>query len=257
MPELPDVEGYRRFFERYALGKAIKGVSVDTGILRNSTPQGLGKSLHGRHFGRPVRHGKWLRCPTDRPVLLLHFGMTGELVWSGDEPQRHEHDRLFIELTDGELRYRNMRKLGGVWIARHEREADDIIGPIGPDAYDVSKGEFLESLDKRRGSIKATLMNQRFVAGLGNLTVDEVLWQARIAPRRSVASLGDRDREVVHAKVRKVLEESIRVGRVPARKNWITGARSGDEPSCPRCSRGLNRTRVGGRTSYWCASCQA
>lgn len=257
MPELPDVDGYRRFFKRHAAGKKIKAVSAQRDILRNASPQGLGRALRNRRFSEPVRHGKWLRCPTDGPVLLLHFGMTGDLIWSGDESARHEHDRLFIEVTGGELRYRNMRKLGGVWLAHDDQEAEGVIGPIGPDAYDISKRDFLQSLDGRRGSIKATLMNQKFVAGLGNLTADEMLWQARIAPARSVGSLDDEERDLLYRKVRKVLKDSIRVGCVPAKRTWLTGERDRDDPSCPRCHKRLRRTRVGGRTTFWCGSCQS
>jgi formamidopyrimidine-DNA glycosylase len=257
MPELPDVEGYRRFFKRHAAGKKVASTKVRRDILRNSSPQGLGRALRGRHLGEPARHGKWLRCPTDGPILLLHFGMTGDLIWSGDEPERHKHDRLFIGLSGGELRYRNMRKLGGVWLAHDDEEADDIVGPIGPDAYDTSKRDFLQSLNGRRGSIKATLMNQKFVAGLGNLTVDEALWQAHIAPRRSIASLDEGERDLLYRKVRKVLKDSIKVGRVPGKRTWLTGARNRDDPSCPRCRSPLSRTTIGGRTTYWCASCQS
>jgi formamidopyrimidine-DNA glycosylase len=257
MPELPDVEGYRRFFERHAAGKEIRSISACRDILRNATPQALGRALRGRRFAEPVRHGKWLMCPTGGPILVLHFGMTGDLIWSGDEPDRHRHDRLFIELSGGELRYRNMRKLGGVWLAHDDHEADDIVGPIGPDAYAVSQRDFLRSLNGRRGSVKATLMNQRFMAGLGNLTVDEALWQARIAPKRSIGSLSVGDRNLLYRKVRKVLRDSITVGRVPAKRTWLTGARGGSEPSCPRCRRRLRRTTVGGRTTYWCGTCQS
>jgi formamidopyrimidine-DNA glycosylase len=257
MPELPDVEGYRSFFKRHAAGKKIRAVSVRAGVLRNSSPQAVGRMLRGRRFRDPVRHGKWLKCPTHGPVLLLHFGMTGGLVWSGDEPERHQHDRLFIELTSGELRYRNMRKLGGVWIARDDEEARDIVGPIGPDAYEISKAGFLETLSGRRGSIKATLINQRFVAGLGNLTADEAMWHARIAPGRAVGSLDDEERDVLYRKVRHVLKGSIQEGRVPAKRTWITGVRDKEDPTCPRCHESLERTAVGGRTTYWCGFCQS
>jgi formamidopyrimidine-DNA glycosylase-like protein len=116
MPELPDVEHFRRFFRDHAAGKRVTGVWADPTILRNATPQALETSVRGTRLDDPDRLGKWLICPTDGPFLLLHFGMTGDLIWSRDEPSRHRHDRLALELDDGgELRYRNMRKLGGVW----------------------------------------------------------------------------------------------------------------------------------------------
>src|SRR5690349_11646822 len=82
VPELPDVEGYRRFFSRYAAGKTVAGVSADPTILRNASAQGLGRALRGHRFEEPWRHGKWLICDTDGPSLLFHYGMTGLFVWS-------------------------------------------------------------------------------------------------------------------------------------------------------------------------------
>jgi formamidopyrimidine-DNA glycosylase len=256
MPELPDVEGFRRHFTRHAAGKKVLAVHADRSIFRNTNPQGLGKALRGRRFDDPHRHGKWLICPTDGPLLLLHFGMTGRLVWSGEEADRHRHDRLCLELDDGELRYRNLRKLGGVWLAPDAGAIEEATGSLGPDAYEISEKDFLGSLARRRGAIKALLMNQRFVAGLGNLTVDEALWQARIAPGRGAGSLNETEGDFLYRKIRKVLRDSMAVGLVPSKRTWLTGARGVREPKCPRCGSRLHRGRVAGRTTYWCGSCQ-
>src|SRR6266508_163604 len=109
MPELPDVEAYRKFFRAHAMGRTVRSLSVDPTVVRNTTPQGLSRALRGRRFEEPDRLGKWLIAWTDGPALLLHFGMTGDLIWSGDEPDRHRHDRLILVFSEGELRYRNMR----------------------------------------------------------------------------------------------------------------------------------------------------
>ncbi len=250
MPELPDVEGFRRTFARHAAGKRIRGVrSVDRGMLRNSSPAGLGRALRGRRFGRPRRHGKLLVCPTDGPALLLHFGMTGTFVWSGDD---HRHDRLVLEVESGELHYRNMRRLGGIWLAKDDRELSEIEGPLGPDWLDISRSHFDELLAKRRGSIKATLMDQHFAAGLGNLTADESLWQARIDPRRSVASLDETERDTLYRKIQKVLRDSLPHGLVPGKRTWLTGARDRRDATCPRCGTALRRVKIGGRTTVFC-----
>jgi formamidopyrimidine-DNA glycosylase len=189
MPELPDVEGFRRTFRRHGAGKTVRRVhDVDRTLLRGTTAQALGRGLSGRRFEQPGRHGKLLLCGTDGPTLLLHFGMTGRLVWD-QEP--HPHDRLVLELGDGALRYRNMRKLGGVWLAADERELQRIVGRLGPDWLDVTRERFEELLAGRRGQVKSALINQKLAAGLGNLTADEALWRARIEPRRrSAASTG-------------------------------------------------------------------
>jgi formamidopyrimidine-DNA glycosylase len=133
VPELPDVEGFRCVFARHATGKIVRAVrGVDHSMLRNTSAPWLGRALRGRRLARPDRHGRLLICPTDgRPVFVLHFGMTGLLVWSGDEPQRHAHDRLVLELDDGELRYRNMRKFGGIWLAQDPRNSIGLSGASG------------------------------------------------------------------------------------------------------------------------------
>ena len=250
MPELPDVEGFRRTFALHAEGKRVHAVrAVDRGMLRNSTPAGLGRALTGRPFASARRHGKLLVCPTDGPALLLHFGMTGTFVWSGND---HRHDRLVLELDDGDLHYRNMRRLGGIWLAKSDRELAQIEGGLGPDWLDVSRSVFGDLLAKRRGSIKATLMDQSIAAGLGNLTADESLWQARIDPQRPAASLDDGERGVLYRKIQKVLRDSLPYGLVPGKRTWLTGARDQRDASCPRCGARLRRVKIGGRTTVFC-----
>jgi formamidopyrimidine-DNA glycosylase len=218
-------------------------------MLRNSSPAGLGRALTGRRFASARRHGKLLVCPTEGSSLLLHFGMTGSFVWSGED---HRHDRLVLELDDGELHYRNMRRLGGIWLAKNARELARIEGGLGPDWLDVSRSDFDELLSKRRGSLKATLMDQSFAAGLGNLTADESLWQARIDPRRSAASLDVGERDVVYRKIQKVLGDSLPYGLVPGKRTWLTGARDRRDATCPRCGTRLRRVKTGGRTTVFC-----
>ena len=254
MPELPDVEGFRRTFARHAAGKRVRNVQgIDRSMLRNTSAPRLGRALRRRRFARPDRHGKLLICPTDGdPTLVLHFGMTGGLVWSGDEPKRHRHDRLVLELDDGELRYRNMRKFGGIWLTEDAADLDCIVGRLGPDWLDVSRERLDELLAGRRAAIKVVLMDQTFAAGLGNLTADEALWQARIDPRRPVASLDDGDRDVLYRKIQKVLRDSLPYGLVPGKPTWLTGARGRRDGTCPRCGARLERAKVGGRTTVFC-----
>jgi formamidopyrimidine-DNA glycosylase len=250
VPELPDVEGFRREFERHAAGKTVRAVhGVDSLMLHGSSPQALGRSLKNRRFARPRRHGKLLICETGGPTLLLHFGMTGCLVWDGET---HPHDRLVLELGDGALRYRDMRRLGGIWLARDDREVERIVGRLGPDWLGVTRERFDELLDHRRGGIKAALMDQRFAAGLGNLTTDEALWRARIHPRRPVGALRPHDRDRLYRAIRRVLRDSLPHGRVPVKRTWLTGARDRRDATCPRCGARLERITVAGRTSVVC-----
>jgi formamidopyrimidine-DNA glycosylase len=250
VPELPDVEGFRRQFARHAAGRTVRAIErVDASMLGSTGPPTFGRALRGRRFGQPRRHGKLLICPTDGPTLLLHFGMTGSLEWDGDG---HPHDRLVIRLDEGELRYRNMRKFGEIRLVGDERELERIVGRLGPDWLEVTRRRLDELLAGRRGAVKSALMDQELAAGLGNLTADEALWRARIDPRRPAASLSDRERGALHRAIRKVLRDSIPHGLVPAKRSWLTGARDRERPTCPRCGAGLERARIAGRTTVLC-----
>jgi formamidopyrimidine-DNA glycosylase len=258
MPELPDVEGYRRYWSRYMTGERARRVEVLTpAIVRNRRASTLRDSLRGRRFGRPDRHGKWMLASTDGPTLVLHFGMTGGLHWSGqDRGGRHRHDRLIVVTGSGEMRYRNMRMLGGAWLARDEAELDGIVGGLGPDAAALGPDELRAVLDGRRGGVKATLMNQRVLAGIGNELSDEIVWRARIHPARRLNALGFRKRAELGRVTRDVLAESSRHGRIPREPGWLEEQRGGRDARCPRCGRALRRSRIAGRTSYWCPRCQ-
>ncbi len=254
MPELPDVEGFRRTFERHTRGKRLAGVWSDRDELRNTNPTHLDRVLRGREFAAPRRHGKWLVCRTDGPVLALHFGMTGDLVWT-TERKGHRHDRMILQFADGNLHLRDMRKLGGVWLLEDERMLERATGPLGPDAWRVKREPFLERFAGRRGGAKATLMDQSVIAGLGNLTVDATLWRARVHPRRRVTALSPHQRGAVFDAMKSVLRDCLPRARVPARGDMLTPLRH-EGARCPRCRRELRHETVAGRTTWFCPHCQ-
>jgi formamidopyrimidine-DNA glycosylase len=257
LPELCDVEGFRRHFLRYAAGRPIETVTVDDpALVRNASARSLSRLLSGRRFAEPERHGKWLIAPAGRARVLFHFGMTGLLVWSGDAEGRHRHDRIVFELGTGELRYRNMRRFGGLWLARSEEEREDLLGSLGPDALELGESDFAERIGSRRGGIKSALMDQRVIAGLGNLLSDELLWRVRVHPRRPAARIPARTLRRLHGEMIRTLQEGNRHGRVPGKPGWLTGARDGRDPRCPRCDARLRRGTVAGRTAVWCPRCQ-
>jgi len=258
VPELPDVESYRRFFASHAEDRRVDRVVVtDPGILRGVTPAALSRALPGERFLEPSRHGKWLIAPTTGPVLLFHFGMTGHLEWGDTSAGRHPHDRVIFELDGGELRYRNMRKLGGLWLAHDDVEAGRTMGPLGPDALGLDRTALEVVLERRRGRVKAVLMNQAVIAGLGNLLVDEILWQARLHPAHPVQLLTPEERRRLHSKLQHVVRTSVdRFDYVPRMRGWLTHVRGLPGARCPRCRTGLRRTSVGGRTTWFCPACQ-
>jgi formamidopyrimidine-DNA glycosylase len=257
VPELPDVEGFRRFLADHASGRRIESVAVlDRTMLRNSSPQGLARAVNGARIREPRRHGKWLLTPVGESCVLMHFGMTGLLCWEACGSDRHPHDRIVFTCEGGELRYRNMRKFGGVWLARGTAAASRVLGPLGPDAAALDRERFEELVTRRRGGIKAALMDQRLIAGLGNLMSDEVLWRARLHPRASCSNLSARRRDTLYDAIRAAVRESIPAGRVPHGPRWLTAVRDERNPRCPRCGTRLRKETVAGRTACWCPRCQ-
>jgi formamidopyrimidine-DNA glycosylase len=258
MPELPDVEGFRRVLADHANGERIERVRVrDAGVVRDTTPRRLDRAVRGHRFRPPRRHGKWLIAPTDGgPAVLLHFGMTGSLSWHGKEEPEHRHDRVVFELGGGELRYQDMRKLQGVRLADDDAAIERVLGGLGPDALDISRKRFDELVMGRRGRLKSALTDQSVLAGLGNLLADEICWQARIDPARAARDLGADERKRLYQAMRRVLRQSVRDERVPARGSWLTGVRDDPDATCPRCGARLARRRVNGRATVWCPACQ-
>jgi formamidopyrimidine-DNA glycosylase len=250
LPELPDVEGFRRV-ARAAAGRRIEAVEVlDESLLRD----GRANTIEGASFGHPVRHGKWLILPAGDAEVLLHFGMTGGLEWARRGSRRHRHDRIVFVCQGGELRYRNMRKFGGVWISK--RGTERVTGALGPDAAEVDSERFRELLLRRRGGVKAALMDQRLVAGLGNLMVDEITWRARVHPRAQVDRLSRRRIDRLWDAMDGVVRQSLPTGRVPPIDGWLTAVRDERDAACPRCGSRLRRATVAGRTTVWCPRCQ-
>ncbi len=255
MPELPDVEVFRRCLEATALHQAIARVDVrDRGVLGVS-PRALRGGLAGRAFTGTRRHGKHLFVATDGgPWLVLHFGMTGFLEYSRTADGASPYARVVFGFANGaRLAFDDVRKLGRVSLTD---DVDAFVARrrLGPDALALDAGAYRRALARRRGGVKAALMDQTCLAGIGNLYADEILFQAGIHPRRDVATLGERRRDRLYRAIRGVLRTAIRQGvdadRFP-RSYLLPRRRAGGR--CPRCGGPLRTTQAAGRTGYFCA----
>lgn len=257
MPELPDVEGYRRVAEQ-ASGQRVRDVDVvDPSVVHDGSAAALSRGIVGRRFDDPHRHGKWPVLGFSGPSVLVHFGMTGLLEWrEGSGHDGHRHDRLIVLAARGELLYRDQRKLRGVWFARTSDEAASVIGDLGPDALEVGGRDFEHVMGRRRGALKPVLTDQTAIAGLGNMMTDEILWRARVHPKCHWPDLPRQRQRGVHQTVRAVAARSARRGQLPLRRDWLSSQRDARDPACPRCGAALRRDRPGGRTSLWCPRCQ-
>lgn len=257
MPELPDVEGFRAVLAEHGTGRRVEHAEVaDAGVLRGVSAARLEQSMTGHRFGDPERHGKWLIARTEGPAVLMHFGMTGELHWAEPGEERHRHDRVMFAVLGGELRFRDMRKLQGITLAERPGDIGHVLAGLGPDALGIGQEDFRRALGCGRRAIKAALLDQSSIAGLGNLLADEICWRSRLHPRRPVRQFETADWARVHGQMRRVLRAAVPAGRVPALPGWLTASRDTDDPRCPRCGASLARGRVAGQSTVWCPRCQ-
>lgn len=247
MPELPEAERARVALET-VLGRRIAGVKDDdTYVCRPHAPGEIGDALVGHELASAHRRGKFLWLATvDGPVLGLHLGMAGRIVVDGQDDVS-PYDRFAVQFDDGtRFALRDKRRL-----SRAVLNPD--FSHVGPDAADVGRDRFRRLVGAGHTAVKARLLNQRAISGVGNLLADQALWQARIAPQRPTSELTDEDLDRLRRELRAAVRSAIRRGGVhtgsfiPAR---------GREGSCPRDGHALERAVVGGRTTYWCPACQ-
>jgi len=258
MPELPEVETYRRILERHATGKTIAAVSVrDAGVLAGVTSRALSGALRGRTVMGARRHGKIVFADLGPgPWLVLRFGMTGDLVplGAGEEPRFARVVLRFLE--GGGLAYTDARKFGSLALAVSP-EAYLASGRIGPDVLAVAPAAFAREAARRRAPIKAVLLDQALLAGVGNLYADEALFQAGIHPATPASRIDAAGLSSLHAVVRRVIARAVAIeadwSRLPRR--WLLPWRDAGGP-CPHCGSPLRRLRIGGRTSVFCPSKQ-
>ncbi len=230
----------------------------DDWYLKGTNATQLRDAVAGSVVERVARHGKLLliELTDNRPVLGLRFGMTGRLLVDGDaaietleySSDRNDAawDRFGLVFTEGTLFMRDPRRLGGV-------ELDPDLGGLGPDAWRLTPEKLASSLAGGRGPLKARLLDQKRVAGLGNLLCDETLWRARLSPHRRSADLSSAETARLCATVHEVLDELFRRGG--SHRGDLHEERHG-KGICPLDGEPLQREKVGGRTTYWCAAHQ-
>ncbi|MGZ4267750.1 MAG: Fpg/Nei family DNA glycosylase [Solirubrobacteraceae bacterium] len=250
MPELPEVERARQVIERGALARPISAVDdSDTYVCRPHAPGEIADALVGRTLTSAHRRGKamWVQTSGDGPILGLHLGMAGRLVVDA-EPLPNAWDRFTIRFADGgSLALRDKRRL-----ARARLEPD--LDLVGPDAAEIGRTQFRARVGRGTAPLKARLMDQSVLAGVGNLLADETLWRAELSPRREAGSLTEPELDRLRRALRAATRSAIRRGGVHTGDLIPHRQRGG---SCPRCGAALERGTIGGRTTYWCPAEQA
>jgi formamidopyrimidine-DNA glycosylase len=261
MPELPDVETYKRYLDATALHKEIIGVEVRSRILLEETQvRELEGGLRGQSFESTHRHGKWLFVElADAGWLVLHFGMSGRIQYFRDMEKDPSYDRFLVTFANGyHLAYVAARKLGEIEIIEDPQAFVQDKG-LGPDvlAPDFGVEAFLALLAERRGMIKPALMDQQLLAGIGNVYSDEILFQARVHPRTEIDQLDTEKRKEIYVKMQEVLRTAIGHQARPAEfpDSFIIPHRDA-QGACPVCGNAVAQVKVSGRTAYYCPNRQ-
>lgn len=226
--------------------------------MKGVSARELARRLKRRRFESSRRHGKHLFVCTDGELWLrLHFGMTGSLQYLKHDEQAPKHTRVvFVFANTHRLAFEDQRKFGEVGLV------EDLDGylrkrGLGPDALDISISQFREILRKHPGAVKSTLLNQKLIAGIGNIYADEILFHARIHPATEIGRLGDKNVGKLFRATRYILKKAIEaktdVDLMP--KSWLL-PRRGKGGKCPRCGGELKSATIGGRTAWFCPHCQ-
>ncbi len=252
MPELPSVEIFKRYFDQHALNQLIKKVEVfSPELVVDSSPQILEKSLEGQEFVSSRRYGKYLFSRLDNDqYLILHFGMTGYLHYFHHNSSKYV--RMLISFQNGfHLAFDDARKFGKLGLTS---DPDQFIAGkgLGEDALEIKFKTFQELFQGRRGMIKPLLLNQNFIAGVGNLYADEILYQCGLHPETPAHHLNQTDIRTLYTQMRRVLEKAIQYQDRPQDfpESYLLSHRyPGGE--CPEGGP-LELKKVGGRTTYFC-----
>jgi formamidopyrimidine-DNA glycosylase len=275
MPEGPEVEGFKKVVEDHVVGRMIERARfLDDWMLKNSAPSTAARRFNKRTVTAVDRRGKVLALfteplagKTDSPVLALHFGMTGRPVVGRVGDPLHHWDRVVLDLDSGQqFRYRNSRRLGYVKVLTRAEMAD-MAWRFGPDPVESPSSYLVEALATREAPVKALLLDQSFLAGVGNMYADEALHAAGIDPRRPGYDLQPDEVERLHKALRRImaratkaqrnaLEARFPLIRVRRRASKQLGAAGFLAVGCPRCDRPLAHAKIGGRTTFFCESCQ-
>jgi formamidopyrimidine-DNA glycosylase len=254
VPELPEVERARALISERGLHRRIADVDDTDGyVCRPHGPGEIQAALVGRELVTANRIGKtmWFETDDDGPELGLHLGMAGRIYVddaSDGDPANYDNpnpvwDRFTIFFEDGgKLILRDKRRLG-----RAVLEPD--ISALGPDAAEITRKEFRERVGRGTGPVKARLMDQSVLAGVGNLLADEALWRAKISPLRPAGELSEEELDRLRRDTRAAIRDAVRLGGVHHGKFMEERKARGH---CPRCGTEVRSTQVGGRTTVWC-----
>lgn len=276
MPELPEVETVVRDLRPLLAGRTIAGVWAGKPALRRAWKKAWEKELLGVGFGELKRRGKWILIPLEsrQPtasagLLLVHLGMTGQFtVVPADAPLQDHTHRIFDLDNQTQLRFRDVRRFGSVELYPSETAALKSLGEkLGPEPFDIPAPAFAADVRGSKRTLKAILLDQSVVAGVGNIYADEALFGAGLHPERRGSTLTLAECDRMRASIETVIARAID-SRGSTIRDYIGGSglrggfqnefavygRTGEK--CVTCRSEIERVVIGGRSSHFCPTCQ-
>lgn len=280
MPELPEVETIVRGLQRVLPGRGIISIQLGKTDFIDD-PAALEQQLPGCQIAKVSRHGKFIVVKmlrrsegakntmgfSQKPLLLVHLGMTGRLTVNPAAAPipPHTHARLLLD-NGRELRYTDIRRFGSMRVIP-ENESDKYLGPLGADPLEIGENGFRDLISSRDARIKGLLLDQRVLRGMGNIYTDESLWRARIHPARPGRNLKSQECARLFRAAQKILREAIRLGGSSISDYVDAEGEPGEfqirhrvyqreGKKCFRCGSLIRRIIVAGRSSYFCPQCQ-
>ena len=275
MPELPEVETVRLALLPALENRRIITAHVGRPDLRWPLPEKLANRLMGRIFGAPQRRGKFLLVPLDgQETLLLHLGMSGSIRLHDSPPKLGTHDHFMLAMApvDGDvatnfLVFNDPRRFG--WIDLFSDETHPMLAQMGPEPLGnmFSEAYLAAAFANRSGPVKTALLNQKLVAGIGNIYACEALFYAGISPRRKAGSIKGRRAQRLIAAIRDVLQRAIAQGGTSLRDHVQPGGEIGyfvqklavygrEGQACQRCESPIGAIVQSGRRTFYCPACQ-
>ncbi|MDD5691565.1 MAG: DNA-formamidopyrimidine glycosylase [Candidatus Omnitrophica bacterium] len=265
MPELPEVETIKRDLTKTILGKKITGVCVNNPrVIREPSPAEFKKSLEGLTVKNILRRGKLLILElSNGRALTIHLKMTGQLVYPG----KIKNSRVAFHLTGGSaLDFNDQRLFGELRLISDWKKLKFVQG-LGPEPFDLTSADFRDMLSKKKTKIKPLLMDQGFIAGIGNLYASEILFRSKINPQRPGQSLTNKEKEILYREIKKVLTSAIKHGGSSVDDYVRVSGKPGDYvrfhqvygregKPCFVCGNPVKKFTQGGRGTYFCPKCQ-
>lgn len=273
MPELPEVETVKRSLSEHIIGRSITGVTVhqDT-VIKTPDSCDFVSRITGQSFSYINRRGKYLLFGLSRgSILVAHLRMTGRLVYAPEDEPVLKHTHVIFHLDNSfQLRFTDQRRFGCLWLVSGKGiECISGLCSLGPEPLgpEFTRHALAELLKGRKTKMKALLLDQRLIAGIGNIYADEILFHSGIHPERAASSLTGIEIDRLWEAARQVLDEAVQHrgtsfsdyvdgrGEKGTHQNHLKVYQREGSP-CARCGSEIQRIKVGSRSSYYCSGCQ-